>query len=236
MKKLSTVLRSLLLIVLIGWLGIAQPAEAQQTVTLSGRVTAAAGNAVPGATVSLEDSGWVAQETDTNGDYRLSVPPGTYRLRVQPPHGPLIAQKIEELRLSTNTTRDFVLETGVTLSGQVTANGQLVPWAFRVRRERRGSGSRFQCGTHAVRSLQPGGACWGPITSTCISDDFLNPMLEGVAVPHDTVLNITLESGVLCWKARSWTTRGHSCVGRTGLCSPACRRAMGRHSVLRPRP
>ena len=94
MPKLSSVLRSLILIFLSGWIGIAvPPAEAQQTVTLSGRVTDAAGNAVSGATVNLEDPGWVGQETDANGAYRLAVPPGTYRLRVRPPHGPLISQR-----------------------------------------------------------------------------------------------------------------------------------------------
>ena len=47
MRKLFSVLRSLLLLFLSGWLGIvAQPAEAQQTVTLSGRVTDSAGQAV----------------------------------------------------------------------------------------------------------------------------------------------------------------------------------------------
>ena len=138
MKKLSFILRPLLLVVLIGWLGvIAQPAEAQQTITLSGRVTDAAGNAVSGATVNLEDPGWVGQETDANGNYRLSVSPGTYRLRVRPRHGPLISQKIERLRLTTNTTRDFVLEEGGALSGQVTANGQPVPhpWLWVVNDE-----------------------------------------------------------------------------------------------------
>ena len=131
MHKPNSVLILLILVVLIGWLGVAQPAEAQQTVTLSGRVTDSAGQAVSGATVNLEDPGWVGQETDANGNYRLSVPQGTYRLRVRPPSGPLIAQRIEELRLSTNTTRNFVLEEGITLSGRVTGPaGQPAPWGW----------------------------------------------------------------------------------------------------------
>ena len=132
MHRLRTVLRPLILVVLGGWLGIAAPpAAAQQTVTLSGRVTDTAGQAVSGATVNLEDPGWVEQETDANGNYRLSVPPGTYRLRVRPPRGPLIPQKIEGLRLSTNTTRNFALESGMTLSGRVTGPaGQPAPWAW----------------------------------------------------------------------------------------------------------
>ena len=43
MYKPSFILRPLLQVVLIGWLGMAQPAEAQQTVILSGRVTDSAG-------------------------------------------------------------------------------------------------------------------------------------------------------------------------------------------------
>lgn len=77
MHKPSSVLRPLVLVFLSGWAGaVAQPAKAQQTVTLSGRVTDSAGQAVPGATVNLEDPGWVGQEMDANGAYRLSVPQG----------------------------------------------------------------------------------------------------------------------------------------------------------------
>ena len=132
MPKLCTVLRSLVLIFLAGWLGIAAPpAEAQQTVTLSGRVTDAAGNAVSGAKLDLfrlPGRIWIdVQNTDGNGAYRFSVPPGTYVLQVVPP-GPFIAQNTEELRLSTHTTRTIVLEAGVTLSGRVTGPaGQPVP-------------------------------------------------------------------------------------------------------------
>ena len=129
MPKLRSVLRPLILVFLGGWVGIVeQPTEAQQTVTLSGRVIDSAGQAVSGATVNLEDPGWAGQETDANGAYRLSVPPGTYRLRVRPPHGPLIAQKMEGLTLSTDSIRNILLKAGVALSGQVTdPTGQPVP-------------------------------------------------------------------------------------------------------------
>ena len=197
MPKLHSVPRSLVLIFLSGWLGLAaQPAEAQQTVTLSGRVTDAAGQAVSGATVNLEDPGWVGQETDANGAYRLSVPPGTYRLRVRPLRGPPISQKIERLTLSMNTTRNFVLETGVTLSGQVTGPaGQPVPWAWlwvvdvndvEVSFNAANASGHYSLGVPA-----------GTYQVNVDNDDFLNPRLEGVAVTQDTVLNITLESGVL---------------------------------------
>ena len=196
MLKLPSVLRSLILVFLSGWIGIAtQLAAAQQTVTLSGRVTDAAGNAVSGATVSLEDPEWVARETDANGNYRLSVSPGTYRLRVQPPHGPLIAQRIEGVQLSAPTTRNFSLEAGVTLSGQVTANGQPVPYAW----------VSVHAGDYQEISFRSANASGhyslGVPTGTyqvdVYHDDFPNKTLERVAVPQATVLNITLDSGAL---------------------------------------
>ncbi len=196
MKKLNAILRLLVLLFLINWLGIvAQPAEAQQTVTLSGRVTDAAGNAVSGATVNLEDPGWIGQETDANGNYRLSVPPGIYRLRVWSPRGPLIAQKIERLTISTNTTRNFVLEAGVTLSGQVTANGQPVPWAFLWVVNDEGQEVSFNSANaagHYSLGVPP-----GTYQVNVASEDFLDTTVEGVDVSQNTVLNITLESGVL---------------------------------------
>ena len=197
MLKLPSVLRPLILLFLSGWLGIvAQPAEAQQTVTLSGRVTDSAGQAVSGVTVSLEDPGWVGQETDANGDYRLMVPPGTYRLRVRPRHGPLIAQEIEGLRLSTSTTQNFVLETGVTLSGRVTGPaGQPPAWAWLAIRtddyQQVSFGLTDAAGHYSL------GVAAGTYQIDVYNEDFSNKTLEGVAVPHDTVLNITLDSGVL---------------------------------------
>ena len=185
-----------LLAVLLGWLGVsAQPTAAQQAVTLSGRVTDTAGQPVSGATVNLEDPGWVGQETDANGNYRLSVSPGTYRLRVRPPRGPLISQKIEGLRLSTNTTRNFVLEEGVTLSGQVTSNGQPVPhpWLWVVNDE--GQEVSFNAGNASGHySL---GVPVGTYEVNVYSEDFIDRSLEGVTVTQDTVLNISLDSGVV---------------------------------------
>ena len=196
MLKLPAVLRSLILVFLSGWIGIAtQPAAAQQTVTLSGRVTDAAGTAVSGATVNLEDPGWVGQETDASGNYRLSVPPGTYRLRVRPQHGPLISQKIERLRLSTDTTRNFVLETGVTLSGQVTSNGQPVPWAWLWIVNDEGQEASFNAANESGHySL---GVPVGTYQINVYSEDFLDTTVEGVEVAQATVRNIPLDSGVL---------------------------------------
>ena len=198
MLKPRNVLRPLILIFLSGWVGIAAPpAEAQQPVTLSGQVTDAAGNAVSGVHVVLfRLPGWIwidGQNTDANGAYRFSGPPGTYILQVQP-QSPFIAQEIE-LALSTNTTRNFVLESGVTLSGQVTGpTGQPVPWAWVSVHNDEGLISFGGANESGHYSL---GVPAGTYQIDVSSDDFVNPMLEGVAVPHDTVLNITLESGVL---------------------------------------
>ena len=195
MHDLRTFLRSLILVFLSGWIGIAQTAEAQQTVTLSGRVTDSAGQAVSDATVSLENPGWVGQETDAKGNYRLSVPPGTYLLRVRPRHGPLIAQQIEGLRLLTNTTRDFVLETGVTLSGQVTGpDGQPPTWAYLA--VHTGDYQQVGFGLTDATGHYSLGVPVGTYQIDVYNEDFSNKTLEGVAVPQDTVLNITLDSGI----------------------------------------
>ena len=217
MPEPRSVLRSLILIFLSGWIGIAaQPAEAQQTVTLSGRVTDAAGNAVSGATVSLEDPGWVGQETDANGDYRLMVPPGTYRLRVRPPRGPLIAQKIEGLALSTNTTRSFVLETGVMLSGRVTgSDGQPAPWAWLSLHA--GDYQEVSFGQADPAGRYSLGVPVGTYHVDVYHEDFPNKMLEGVAVSRDTVLNITLEAGALL-EGEVIGRRGPTRTRRRGVC------------------
>ena len=197
MPKLRTVLHPLILLFLSGWLGIAAPpAEAQQTVTLSGRVTDSAGQAVSGATVNLEDPGWVGQETDSNGNYRLSVPPGTYRLRIRPLRGPLISQKIERLTLSTDTTRNFVLEAGIMLSGRVTGPaGQSVPWAWlwivNDANQEVSFNSANESGHYSL------GVPAGTYQVNVSSEDFLDKTVDEVEVSQDTVLNITLEAGVV---------------------------------------
>ena len=226
MPRPCSVLRSLILIVLSGWLGMAAlPATAQQTVTLSGWVTDAAGNAVSGATVSLEDPGWVGQETDANGNYQLSVPPGIYRLRVRPRHGPPIAREIEGLRLSTSTTRNFVLETGVTLSGRVTGpTGQPPAWAWLSIRtddyQQVGFGLTDAAGHYSL------GVPVGTYQLDVYNEDFSNKTLEGVAVPHDTVLNITLDSGALL--EESGGRHRPAGAGRMGLCPSPHRAVVGR--------
>ena len=198
MPKLCTVLRPLVLIFLSSWIGIAAPpAEAQQTVTLSGRVTDSAGQAVLSAHVTLHRlPGPVfmgGQDTDANGAYRFSVAPGTYSLQADTP-GPFIAQR-QELTLSMDTTRNIVLEAGVTLSGQVTGpGGQVSPWVYLSVRNEAGQEISFAGTADGHYSL---GVPVGTYQINVFSDDFLDTTVEGVEVSQDTVLNITLESGVL---------------------------------------
>ena len=199
MHKPRFILRSLLLVVLTGWLGVVQPAAAQQTVTLSGRITDAAGQAVSIAKLDLfrlPGRIWIdVQNTDGNGAYRFSVPPGTYVLQVVPP-GPFISQNTEELRLSMNTTRTIVLETGVTLSGRVTdPASQPVPWAWLSVHtgdyQEVGFGSANESGRYSL------GVPAGTYQIDVYHEDFLDTAVEGVTVTQDTVLNITLEAGVV---------------------------------------
>ncbi len=198
MHKPSTILCLLLLVVLSGWLAVnTQPALAQQTVTLSGRVTDAAGQAVPGVRVSLERlPGYIytdGQDTDSNGDYRFSVPSGRYLLKVWA-QGPLIARE-RELSLSTNATQNIVLETGVTLSGQVTGpGGQSPPGVYLSVRDDAGQQISFAWTDDGHYSL---GIPAGTYQIDVVSEDFIDRRLEEVAVAQDTVLNIILEAGVV---------------------------------------
>ena len=93
MKKLSTILRLLLLVVLIGTLGVAQPAEAQQTVAdqvlLEGRVVDDDGQPVPDAWVCahLSTEQWWAgfcTESEPGGSFQLRVTPAEYVVTVRP--------------------------------------------------------------------------------------------------------------------------------------------------------
>ncbi len=199
MHEPRSILRPLLLVFLIGWLVAAQPAYAQQSVTLSGRVTNAAGQPVRGASVELfRLPGWVwvnGQETDGNGTYRLTAAPGTYQFEILPPHGSLIRQRID-LTLSTHTTRDIVLEQGVTLSGRVTtANGQPPTGVWLAVHS--DAGEQFSSRNVDTSGHYSLGLPVGTYRIEVHHDAFLNPRLEGVEVTQDTILNITLESGVL---------------------------------------
>jgi len=60
----------------------AAPAAAQESVTISGTVTASDGTPQAGATVTVDQTGATAL-TDEQGKYALSVPPGDHSVRVQ---------------------------------------------------------------------------------------------------------------------------------------------------------
>ena len=198
MPASPTLLRCLVLVFLSGWLGIgAPPAAAQQTVTLSGRVTDTAGQAVSGAFVGLfRLPGHIhidGQDTDGNGAYRFSVPPGTYQLEVRP-HGPFVAQR-RELTLATNTTQNVVVETGVTLSGQVTGpGGQPPPWVYLSVQNEAGQEIGFAWTDTGRYSL---GVPMGTYQIRVLNDAFPDKIVEGVAITQATVLNISLEAGVV---------------------------------------
>ena len=236
MKKLSTILCPPLLVFLIGWLGLAQPAEAQQTVTLSGRVTDSAGNAVSGATVELfRMPGWIGidgQDTDGNGAYRLSASPGTYLFRVRP-HGPFLPHTIEELTLSTNTTQNIVLETGVTLSGRVTGpGGQPAPGAWLSVHtgdyQEVGFNNTNESGHYSLGV--PVGTYQIDVFS--FSEDFLDKTVEGVEYLR-TPFSTSPWSLGCHWRVRSWTTAGGPC--QTPRSVPACPLSShGKAFVLRP--
>ena len=89
MYEPSFIMRPLILVVLLGWLGVAQLAEAQQTVTLSGRVTDAAGQPVPDARVCAHlftEQWWEGFCTDSGsgGSFQLRVAPAGYVVTVRP--------------------------------------------------------------------------------------------------------------------------------------------------------
>ena len=90
MHDLRTFLHSLILVFLSGWIGLAQPAAAQQTVTLSGRVTDAAGQPVPDARVCahLPTEAWwenpFCSDTAPAGSFQFRVSPADYVVTVRP--------------------------------------------------------------------------------------------------------------------------------------------------------
>ena len=135
------------------------------------------------------------QNTDGNGAYRLSVSPGTYLLQIRPV-GPFIAQKLEGLTLSTNTTHDIVLETGVTLSGRVTGPaGQPPSWAWVS--VRNGAGQEVGFGLTNASGHYSLGVPPGTYRIEVYSDDFIDRRLGEVEIAQTTALNITLESGLV---------------------------------------
>ncbi len=116
-----------------------------------------------------------------------------------PNRGPFIPQTTETFTLTGNTTRDFVLEEGFTLSGQVTdSSGAPVAQAFlsvsvndpefrQVGRRSADNEGRYSlgvpAGTYRVQVFSNG--------------RFIDKTIEDVSISQDLTLDITLESGVM---------------------------------------
>ena len=97
-----------------------------------------------------------------------------------------------DLTLSTHTIHNVVLETGVTLSGRVVGpDGQPVPW-LGIWPGDVSFGYTDASGHYSLGV--PAGIYRIHVEE---SDSFLGQTLEGVEVTRDTVLNITLEAGVV---------------------------------------
>ena len=114
MYKMSTILRPLLLVVLLGWLGIAQPAEAQQAgALLAGKVVDDTAQPVSGAQVCAylpTEARWenpFCSDTTPTGNFQLRVPPADYVVTVRPAF-PLQPTR-RRLKVSGKGVADLVL-------------------------------------------------------------------------------------------------------------------------------
>ena len=113
MQKPYSVLRSLILLILSDWLGsAAQPAAAQQTVTLAGRVTDSAEQPVPDALVCahlLTEEWWegFCMDSESGGRFQFSVAPAEYVVTVRPVFP--LRQTRRRLEVSRAGVTDLVL-------------------------------------------------------------------------------------------------------------------------------
>lgn len=92
------------------------------TFTISGHVEDSSGNAVSGATISVNDANSDNTITDNSGNYSLSVPSGTYNVQVTPPPGSDFSPAISTNRtISGDTIINFIFAPAglVALSGHV---------------------------------------------------------------------------------------------------------------------
>src|SRR5579862_5796080 len=124
------VARSLIAVVSYVCWTVADPlawvANAQSSFQLSGRVTNNSGSPLPGSNVAVLAAGTstviTGGTTDTNGQYAISVPGGTYDVRVTPAAGSGfgVATALNET-ISGDRVIDFVLVPAgsATLSGRV---------------------------------------------------------------------------------------------------------------------
>ena len=112
------------------FLAIPLAAHAQQTGTITGKVTASDGSALPGATVEARSDvlpGPRLTTTGTNGEYRLpALPPGSYTVKFELSGMQSVTRKAE-VQLGQDTVTDVKLDIrGITETVNVTAGTSLV--------------------------------------------------------------------------------------------------------------
>jgi hypothetical protein len=77
---------------------------------LSGSVKDSSGNAIAGATLTVNDANSDSITTDSSGNYNLSVPSGTYNVQVNPATGSSFSSAIAKNQtISNNTILNFIL-------------------------------------------------------------------------------------------------------------------------------
>ncbi len=91
--------------------------------TLSGKVSDNSGTAIVGATVNVNDATSDSTTTDNSGNYSLSIPQGTYNVKVTPHAGSNFSSAIAlSQNISANTVLNFILTAA---GGTVTLNGHI---------------------------------------------------------------------------------------------------------------
>ena len=180
---------------------------------LSGRVTGPTGAGIPqaGLTIRNADTGDAyGAGTDQDGNYRQTLPPGTYIINVGPPPTSRLGFKeIKDVRVVANKTLDIALDAQVGISGRVLdPDGKTVPFA-RISAEApglsRGSGSDdrglytlpLPPGTYAITVYPP------------VGSKLRRTRVENVSVTSDQTLDLKLERGIgLSGKVADATGKG----------------------------
>lgn len=95
-------------------------------IIVTGTVRNAANAVIPGTTVDFLDPvtsvklTTAGNQTDPLGVYSVAIPKGPVKIHVKPPAGQTYVAQQYDLNLQVNTTLNFVLQNGVSLSGTVT--------------------------------------------------------------------------------------------------------------------
>lgn len=177
-------------------------------VFVSGNVSDASLQAVVGADLDFDVSSTESRlttpndNTDNNGDYQVVVPTGTYNITVEPAvTDRLVAKRIFSIPVNHDTVVDFSLQAGLSLSGAVTGPGgavngcdidviDAVTLAKLVTPGDKTNASGFYevvvpSGNFEMHFQPP------------VSSNLASLIKTGVHVGQDTVVNATVQSGVL---------------------------------------